>query len=262
MTFVIHPNNTESFVFQGDDFKGIVYGFFTRKGGVSEGQYASLNLGGSIGDTPENVVENRRRVFESLGRKPFSLFDVWQIHGSNVTCTEQPRDLQAPHIKSDAIFTDNPEVTLLMRFADCVPIILYDPIKQVVGIVHAGWIGTVNQIVGHAIDEITRYYGCQPRNIVAGIGPSIGPDHYIVREDVLTQAKEVFQDKNGEILSKEDGVARFNLWKANEHLLRKCGVERILQANECTACDTSRWFSHRAENGKTGRFATVVGLMK
>lgn len=261
MTFTTLENDIEYFSFQTPEFSGTVHGFFTRKGGVSEGKFQSLNLGGSIGDSPENVIENRRRVFAAVERDPKSLFDVWQVHGTEVTFADRPRNLAIPPMKSDAIFTNNPAVTLLMRFADCVPIIIYDRVKQVVGIVHAGWMGTVNQIADKAISEVRNRYGSAPGDIVAAIGPSIGPDHYFVGVDVYNQARAAFKDDQSGILTKENGKFVLNLWKANEHLLRKAGVQDIKQASICTACDTKRWFSHRAESGQTGRFAAVIGLV-
>ncbi len=261
MTFTRLDSGIEYFSFHKTDFSGTTHGFFTRKGGVSEGPFQSLNLGGSIGDIPENIVENRRKVLESLERDPKSLFDVWQVHGTEVTFAENPRNLAIPPVKSDAIFTDNPAVTLLMRFADCVPILIYDQVKKVVGIIHAGWKGTVYNITEKAIIEIGHRYGSVPGDIIAAIGPSIGPDHFFVGEEVYNQAFAAFKNGKSEILTKENGQFVFNLWKANEYLLRKAGVQNIKLANICTACDTKRWFSHRAENGKTGRFAAIIGLL-
>lgn len=260
MTFNSLDYDMEMFSFSDEIFHGSSHGFFTRKGGVSGGAFASLNLGGSIGDKPENVIENRRRIFHVIGRDPQTLFDVWQVHSDEIIFTDRAREINAPHFKADGIFTDKPNITILMRFADCVPIILYDPVKGVVGMVHAGWAGTVNQIAARAIREVSVRYGCKPHDIIAGIGPSIGPDHYIIGEDVYRKALPVFSDFKEEVLPQENGVLRFDLWRANENLLLREGVGQIMRADICTACDTERWFSHRAENGKTGRFAAVIAL--
>jgi len=261
MTFTLLDNNIEYFSFQHEDFSGTTNAFFTRNGGVSEGKYTSLNLGGSIGDNPENVIENRHRVFDAIGRDSQSMFDVWQVHGTEITFADRSRNLSIPPIQSDAIFTNNPGVTILMRFADCVPIIIFDPVKKVVGIIHAGWMGTVNQIAEKAIIGIGRQYGCVPGDIVAGIGPSIGPDHYFVGEEVYHKAIVAFDNETEDILTRENGKIKFDLWKANEYLLRKTGVRKVVQANICTACDTHRRYSHRAEKGHTGRFAAIIGLV-
>lgn len=260
MTFSILKYGIEMFSFESESFKGAIHGFFTRKGGVSSGEFSSLNLGGLSGDKRENVIENRRRVFDGVGADVNTLFDVWQVHSNSTVFAESPRGLTEPHQKADSIFTDKPNVTLMMRFADCVPIILYDPTRRIVGLIHAGWIGTVNQIVTEAMQSVCRHYGTKPDSFIAGIGPSIGPDHYIIGQDVYQKALPVFRDKEGEIFFQDNGNLHFDLWKANEYLLHKAGVKTVLQANICTACDTENWYSHRTENGKTGRFGAILRL--
>ncbi len=256
----VSNNGLSYYQFAEDEFDGILHGFFSRNGGVSPYPWRSLNLATTVGDSRENVIENRKRIFESLSRPVKSLFDVWQVHSTNVICTDMSRDLNEPHQKADAIFTDRPEITLLMRFADCVPIILYDKSKHVVGIVHAGWQGTVNNIVHHAIAEIEHRYRVNPADIVAGIGPSIGPDHYAVGENVFQAAEGVFGKERELFFQRENGSLFFNLWQANGYLLAKAGVTKIHYSNICTACNLKDWYSHRAENGKTGRFGTVIAL--
>lgn len=248
--------------FQFDDgaFDGILHGFFTRKGGVSPNPWMSLNLATTVGDSRENVIENRKRIFELFSRPVKSLFDVWQVHSTDVICTDVSRDLNEPHQKADAIFTDRPEITLLMRFADCVPIILFDKCKHVVGIVHAGWQGTVNRIVHHAIETIQERYHVNPSDLVAGIGPSIGPDHYVVGENVFQEAETAFGKERERFFLRVNGSLFFNLWQANGYLLEEAGVANIYYSNICTACNLEDWYSHRAEHGKTGRFGAVIAL--
>jgi uncharacterized membrane protein len=100
---------------------------FTRLGGCSVGAYSALNLGGTVGDNPEAVVENHQRLFEVFGRPYESRFDVWQVHGTTLVYSDRPRPRDHKHQPADGIFTDNPELTLIMRFADCVPLVFYDP---------------------------------------------------------------------------------------------------------------------------------------
>lgn len=239
---------------------GLDQGIFTRKGGVSPAPWASLNLGGTVGDTRVNVIENRLRLFNTLNRKVESLFDVWQVHGTKIICSDAPRPLDAPHQEADAILTDQPDITLFMRFADCVPIFLYDPTRKVIGIVHAGWMGTVNKIVSAAIDAMAQHYGSEPVNVMAGIGPSIGPDHYKVGDEVIKQVRQTFRtDANGLLIAMEDGI-HLDLWEANRILLQRSGVRRIQIAGICTHCHTEDWYSHRAEHGKTGRFGAILAL--
>jgi hypothetical protein len=240
-------------------FDNIVCGFFTRSGGVSPTPFKSLNISISTGDNLDNVVENRDRIFHAIGRPVSSMFDVWQTHSDVIVCTDNPRSVNAELQKADAIFTRNPDVTLMMRFADCVPILIYDPVESVVGIIHAGWQGTVNEIAAKSIRMIVSNYGCKAENIHAVIGPSIGPDHYEVRENVVREARRVFQNDE-QIINTRGDQYFFNLWQANQQVLSMAGVSNVHQTEVCTACDTESWFSHRAESGKTGRFAAVITL--
>lgn len=122
---------------------GLIHGILTRKGGVSPEPWASLNLGGTVGDDPQRVRENRLRALEALGRSPDSVFDAWQVHGTGVFRADAPRPADMPHPKADILLTDRPQVTLLMRFADCVPIFLVDRRHGAIALIHAGWKGTV-----------------------------------------------------------------------------------------------------------------------
>lgn len=240
----------------------VTHAVFTRKGGVSPQPWASLNLGGTVGDLRENVIENRRRIFDALGVEVSSIFDVWQVHSDRVIFTEKSRPLDQPHEKGDAIVTTNPNVTLFMRFADCVPILLYDPVQRVIGLIHAGWMGTVQKITSKTVRFMVEKLRCQADNLLAGIGPSIGADHYIVRDDVAMKVKEAFGEAASQVLHSTNGSIHFDLWKANEMLLREVGVKSIEVSNQCTACDLERWYSHRAEQGATGRFAALIKLQQ
>ena len=151
----------------------IIHAIFTRRGGVSPEPWASLNVGGLRGDDPERVYQNRVLSFKTVGREPDSVYDVWQVHSSDVICTTDPRPRSVRHRKADAILTDRSEVTLFMRFGDCVPILLYEPMRHVIGIVHAGWLGTVNGIITETIKTMQSEYRCNSKDIKAVIGPSI-----------------------------------------------------------------------------------------
>lgn len=234
-------------------------GIFMRQGGISPQPWKSLNLGGLSGDSRENIIENRKRIFDCFNLPVESIFDVWQVHGNRVICTEVTRPLDQDHEKADAIFTDKPGITLFMRFADCVPLFFFDPAKQVIGIAHAGRIGTLNRIAADCVKVMQEKYGTSHENIHAGIGPSIGPDHYEVKEDVIEQAEICFEDTEG-ILIRQNGKIYLDLWEANERILRESGVQNIERSDICTACHTDDWFSHRAENGRTGRFGALLAL--
>ena len=238
----------------------IKHAFFTRQGGVSPEPWDSLNMGGYIGDDLENTYVNRVRSFKALNRDPKSVYDVWQVHSSNVICTNEPRAMHATHKKADAILTDNPNVTLFMRFADCVPIMFFDPVKKVVGIAHAGWRGTVKQITTATVEKMVSEYGCHREDIQAGIGPSIGPDHYEIGAEVIEQVIGNFGKDASRLLQIANGSTHLNLWKANQILLENAGINKIEISGICTACHLKDWFSHRAENGKTGRFGALIAL--
>lgn len=238
----------------------IDHGIFTRKGGVSPKPWKSLNLGGLNGDSRENVIENRQKIFEAFERPVESIFDVWQVHSADVICAESPRLLDAPHKKADAIVTNRPNITLFMRFADCVPVFFYDPEKKVVAIAHAGWQGTVKDIVGHTVRNMQDQYGCLPENIFAGIGPSIGPDHYEVNNDVIEHVQNVLGEQSKTVFQPKNGRYMLDLWKTNQILLERAGIKNIEVAGICTACHMNDWYSHRGEHGITGRFGALLAL--
>ena len=235
---------------------------FTRRGGTSPAPWDSLNVGGTVGDDPTRVRENRIRSFAALNRSFDSLFDVWQVHSADVIFADAPRDPAEEIRQADIIFTDKPAVTLYMRFADCVPLLFYEPKKRVVGIAHAGWMGTTRDVAGASVKAMQSHYGCKPENIFAAIGPSIGADHYEVGADVITQFQRVFGNDAERLFESRDGKTYLDLWMANQIQLRNAGVEHIEMAGLCTACHLEDWFSHRAEKGRTGRFGALIGLEK
>lgn len=254
-------NDLKYFSFPSLETKGVRHGIFTRQGGVSDGIFHSLNLGGTNGDAHEAVWENHQRVFSALNRSFSSRFDVWQVHGKKIICTDKPRDEHEKHIPADGIFTDNPEVTLIMRFADCVPLLFLDPIKKVVGIVHAGWQGTLLRIGAEAVRVINQHYGCQPENLKIGIGPSICGDCYQVGKDVVRKFEVEFGDTCNEFIKKTSRGTYLDLWQANKMILENAGVKQIEISGLCTAHNLQDWYSHRSEKGKTGRFGVLMYLL-
>lgn len=237
----------------------LIHGVFTRHGGLSPDPWRSLNLGGTVGDDLDRVAENRQRLFFALDRPVSSVFDVWQVHSANVVVADGPRN-DRPHTKGDIILTDDPGVTLLMRFADCVPILLYDPHRRAIGIAHAGWLGTVRRAAEFAVQAMVQTFQSDPADILAGLGPSIGPDHYTVGTEVVEQIEASFGQEASCHLVRRDGKTYLDLWSANEALLQGQGVVHIEVARICTACHGSDWYSHRSEGGKTGRFGAAIAL--
>jgi YfiH family protein len=240
--------------------RALTQAVFARKGGVSPAPWQSLNVGATVGDETARVWENRARSFAAVGRPLDSLFDVWQVHSADVVCASAPRPPELDHQKADIILTDRPEVTLYMRFADCVPILLYDPTKRVAGLAHAGWLGTVRGAAKAAVRGMMEQYGCKPADILAAIGPSIGVDHYEVGPDVVAQIQQSFGATSARLFESRDGRTYLNLWTANKMQLEDLGVSHVEVAGLCTACHTDDWFSHRGEHGKTGRFGALIAL--
>jgi YfiH family protein len=238
----------------------VTQAIFTRKGGVSPEPWASLNLGATVGDALENVQENRKRSFAALGRNISSLYDSWLVHSTTSVYASEPRAPETPHVKADIILTDRPEVSLYMRYADCVPILLYDPIRHVVCLAHAGWVGTLNRVAAAAVSAMQTQFGTRAGDLLAGIGPSICVDHYPVGDEVIQKVRQTFGAEAEQVIARHGEQSHLDLWKANQIVLWQAGVSEIEISGLCTAGDTTRWYSHRAEHGKTGRFGALLAL--
>lgn len=254
---IIHHNGLRYFQFDSLQIKHAV---FTRHGGVSPDPWGSLNVGGTVGDDLARVRENRILSFQAMGCAPDSIFDVWQVHSADVVCARAPRPAGESYRQADIILTDQRDVTLFMRFADCVPLLLHDPRTGVIGVAHAGWMGTLRDVATSSINAMKKNYGSNPTDIIVGIGPSIGPDHYEIGADVILQVMQKFGDDSEQVLKSHNGKIHFNLWEANRMLLERAGVQQIEISGICTACHTHDWYSHRAEKGRTGRFGALVSL--
>jgi len=242
-----------------EEFPEVVHGAFTRLGGVSAPPFATLNLGHTVGDAPESVDENHRRVCQVLDVAPSDLVSPHQVHGARVVrVTHAERGQVIP--ATDALITDQPGVTLLLRFADCLPILLYDPAHQAVGLAHAGWRGTVAGVARATVAAMREAFGSHPEDLVVGLGPAIGPCCYEVGPEVVRAVQAVLPKADGVFIPQPGGGVHLNLPEANWRQLVAAGVRHIEVAPLCTACNTGEWFSHRAEGGRTGRFGVAVVL--
>jgi len=239
---------------------GVNHGIFTRLGGVSQGQWASLNMSTSTGDAAEAVRENRRRAFEVLGLRPERACTSWMVHGSQVRVV-QPDDWRVPEANdahADALVTQARGVALTLRFADCLPVMFYDPRRAAIGLAHAGWRGLVAGILVETVQAMQRAFGTHPRDLIVGIGPSIGPQQFEVGADVAAQIQQTVAVP---VMREAGGKLYIDLWRTAHAQLTALGVGYVEIAGLCTASNTGEWFSHRAERGQTGRFGAVIALV-
>jgi polyphenol oxidase len=224
--------------------------FSTRLGGVSEAEFASLNLGILTEDDPARVVVNRTRLCEAVDADPDGATMAWQRHGGTVT-RAQPRGIITPgtvYDHCDGLWSDAPGRAMLLLTADCMPIAIArsDGLRPAVEILHAGWRGLLAGIVPAGVRAIGA------RKLVAVIGPSIGPCCYEVGDEVATPFRQAFGDDVVHEGSKLD------LWTAAERALRAAGVEHVDRFDLCTACHGDRFFSHRRDHGRTGRQGVIA----
>jgi hypothetical protein len=244
--------------FDSLDEARVTHGIFTRLGGVSEGCYASLNLSRSTGDAAEPVNENRARMNSTFGLAYEDTLTSWLVHGNCVRVVSWD-DRSHNDVHADAMVTRSPGLALTLRFADCVPVLFHDPVQKAIGIAHAGWPGIACQVLPQTVATMRAAFGSQPHDIVACVGPSIGPTKFEVGLDVAKKIQAAVPEDV--TLAHPDPHKRYvNLWRAAQSQLNGCGVREVEIAGLCTASNTHEWFSHRAEKGKTGRFGAMIQL--
>ena len=247
---------------------GVAHGFSTREGGVSEGTYATLNLGFCRGDDREKVLENYRRFTAAIGADYEGLVLSNQVHGDTVRTVTAADKGKGIHSKgdyeADGLITDIPGLCLTVFGADCLPILFYDPVRRVIAAVHAGWRGTANGIAGRAVEKMVEVYGSKPGDILAAIGPGISKCCFETDEDVpnaLTGALGASALKCIEL--QESGKFHVDLKGLNVLRLEKMGLERdhIAVSEACTMCEHERFWSHRYTQGVRGSQAAMVQLL-
>lgn len=265
-----HLQSLSTFRFQNLSKQGGIDHFVsTRVGGLSHTPYESLNLGFHVEDDAKAVLKNRERLAENMGI-PLSDFAIAkQVHSGTVTLvTEGMRgygaaDLDTAVEETDALVTDVTGLCLTVLMADCVPVLFFDPQERVVAAVHAGWRGTVKLAAQNTINTLRETFGCKPTDILAGIGPSIGPCHYEVGPEVISQVEDTFGSTAGYINDEStDGKGYFDLWEANKRQIIEAGIpaQNIETAQICTYCNPHLFFSERHQKGKTGRFGAGIML--
>ncbi len=246
-------SGTEYFQFSHlSAFSEITHGLFTRKGGVSNNCYNGLNIGSNVGDAHESVISNRKLVLAVAGGN--RLINVHQVHGKRTVRYQEGDEPKNPFAEADAIVTDQKGVVLLVQTADCQSILLYDPVKKVVGGIHSGWKGSIQNIIGNTIDVMVKNYGSAPGDIIAGIGPSLCPccSEFINYRMEIPKAFWKYKDDNN----------HFDFWQLSEDQLHQKGLQRIniQKSHLCTRCNQDLFFSYRRDK-VTGRMANIIGII-
>lgn len=235
----------------------------TRHGGVSPKPWNTLNFSISRGDTPERVGQNRLRLAEALELNPAHVVRCHQVHGTGVAKVGWD-DAGAFIDNTDGLLTDAVGLPLSWVFADCVPVLFYDPVRHVLGGCHSGWRGTVNGAATATLWAMRAAYDTDPADVLVGIGPSIGPESYQVGPEVveMAEAKVAGAERFFEYRDEDAERPYFDLWQANAQQLIDAGVpaEQIEISGIDTAQHTDDFFSHRAERGQCGLFSMVAWL--
>ena len=252
-----------------DELPGIIHGFSSRLGGVSEGFLSSMNLSFSRGDEPERVRENFRRIAESIGFSEKDLVFSMQTHTANVRRVGREDcgiGLERPvgYCDVDGLVTNEPGVVLATFYADCVPLFFVDPVHHCIGLSHSGWRGTVGKIGKATVEMMAKEFGSEPGDLLAAVGPSICQECYEVSEEVIGLFRENFAEELWPKLfyRKDNGHYQLNLWEANRLIFQEAGIlpQHITVTDICTACNPELLFSHRASGGKRGNLAGFLEI--
>jgi YfiH family protein len=236
--------------------QGIDHRVFTRNSGLSQHPFASLNVAFGIGDEKENVVQNRNIISRSMA--PGDLVFVRQVHGITIADFSMDgrglgNDTAHEPFTADAMLTDRPHMYLVIQVADCQAVLMYETARRVAANVHCGWRGSIQNILGLTVETMKQRFDCNPENIQAGIGPSLGPccAEFINYKTEMPRNLWRYKDSNH----------YFDFWSVSLDQLMRAGVPKknIELSRICTSCRTDEFFSYRAEK-TTGRFAAVIGL--
>lgn len=240
--------------------------FSTRMGGVSSGEFSTLNFSYTRGDKKEAVDENYKRIAAALSCTVEDIVCSDQTHTTNiriVTDMDRGKGCVRPkdYTDVDGLLTNIPGITLATFYADCVPLYFLDTKKQVIGLAHSGWRGTVNRMGQHMITTMEKEFACNREDLIVAIGPSICKDCYEVSKDV---ADLFFKEFGDSVLTKgkEEGKFQLDLWKANELVFLQAGLkkEQISVTDICTCCNSELLFSHRASHGRRGNLGAFLKL--
>ena len=271
-TLNIHRNSSVYYVtFPSFEKTGLVKHLYsTRRGGVSTGYFGPMNLGFTRGDDRFAVIENFRRISYVTGIYPGDMVFSDQVHGDKILYVDQqdrgkgiysPKEMRGV----DGLITDKSKVCLVTFYADCVPLFFLDPVKKVIGLAHAGWRGTVLEIGRKMVERFCKDFGSKPSDILAGIGPSIGPCCFEVGQDVEGEFAAAFPAWRNMIIrpAETPGKSYVDLWTTNRLILEKAGVrpEHITVTDLCTKCHDEYFHSHRRMGNERGTQAAFLELM-
>jgi YfiH family protein len=256
-------NGVRALVCEPLERDGFANAFSTRGGGVSPFPEGSLNLAGFDEDSSENIQENRRRLFSLLGGA-WTFSGCWQVHGATVRVVRDAEDTRSEREHCDAQVTREPGVLLGVKTADCVPVLLADARTGACAGVHAGWKGTLAEIVLHALAKMREEFGSEARDVRAAVGPAARACCYEVGAEVVEAFQTKFPRAAELFTPTREGHALVDLQRANRNQLVAAGVrgERIHTLPLCTICRPELFFSYRREKrlyGRTGRLLSVVG---
>ena len=247
------------------DELGLVYhGFSTRVGGVSTGPFSAMNLSLNAGEDKDLVEINRCMFVKALDAGNPEVYTVRQMHGTRVIrieSREHPAE-EYRQAQADALVTDQPGVAIGVLTADCVPILLVDPVRRAVAAVHAGREGSLHHVSGHVVRRMARDFGSRPQDLVAAVGPCIETACYPVSEEVAVRAREAGVTEERGLVQRE-GTFYLDLRRINQVELLEAGLreERIHHVDLCTACHPRTFYSYRRSKGKkTGRMMAVIML--
>lgn len=247
-------------------FDDIIHFTSTRAGGVSQGNYASLNLGKFSNDAPENIHENFSRFLNEINISKNQLHLPFQTHEDAVLkiddefLNQEEKKRQAKLHGVDAIITNLPKQCIGVSTADCVPILIYDPVRKVVGVAHAGWRGTCSRIARKTVNAMKEHYHSNPKDLIAVLGASISPSAYEVGDELIAHfQRESFDIEK--IFFKKKEKYHLDLWTANKLILIEVGVfeKNIETSGFCTYTEYKRFFSARRLGIQSGRM--VSGIM-
>lgn len=241
--------------------------FTSRRQGESRQPFESLNLALHVGDEPDKVIRNRQKLMSIWGRQVGDLVCCEQVHGNKVAIVSEAdrgRGALAYHTALtgyDGMITNTSGLYLALFYADCLPVFLFDPVKKVIALVHSGWKGTMGKIVLQAAGMMQQQYQVELNNLQAFIGPGIASCCFEIDRELSDRVRNEFHDFDSVLLQKDDRFF-WDLALTNSCLLQQAGLqnENIAICKLCTKCQNELFFSYRAESGKTGRMAAVIGL--